>query len=325
MLMLAAALVVGVGLEMIATGFLERGEQRDQDLATILGLEQLDVTDNDRDGIDATSDAMSHRAVLEAGVGFAQAALERANLMARVSEMLEHARLPMRPGEFVLMSGGISVFGALLAWFFTGQSVMALLVAVLLVLASWRYVLFKISRRRKAFEEQFPEALSLVASSLQAGHTFLRAIQMMVEEASPPLSEEFERVIAETRLGDPLVDALERMAHRLQQKDLAWVVQAIRIQQEVGGRLADLLFTLADFMRAREELRREVRVLTAEGRMSAYVMGALPVFTFGAIQMAAPGYMKPMLHGGGLAALAGAAGMVAFGVWLIMRMVKVEV
>jgi tight adherence protein B len=217
------------------------------------------------------------------------------------------------------------VLGTFVTWFFVGQWFVATAVAFMLAVLSWRLLLFKVTRRRKAFEEQFPEAVSMIASSLQAGHTFLRAIQMMVEEAPPPLSEEFERVVAETRLGDPLVDALDRMADRLQLKDLSWVVQAIRIQQEVGGRLADLLFTLADFMRAREEIRREVRVLTAEGRASAYVMGGLPIFTFLAIQSVAPGYMAPMLHGGGLLALFGAAFMVALGVGVIMRMVRMEV
>ena len=98
-----------------------------------------------------------------------------------------------------------------------------------------------------------------MASSLSAGHTFLRAIQMMCEEAGPPMSEEFALVVAETRLGDPLVDALERMAERLQVRDMDMVVQAVRIQQTVGGRLATLLHTLSDFIRLRAELRREVR------------------------------------------------------------------
>ena len=88
----------------------------------------------------------------------------------------------------------------------------------------------------------------------------------MCEEAEPPISEEFARVVSETQLGDPLVDALERMAHRLDVCDVDWVVQAIRIQQTVGGKLAELLHTLADFIRAREEIRREIDVLTAEGK-----------------------------------------------------------
>jgi tight adherence protein B len=147
----------------------------------------------------------------------------------------------------------------------------------------------------------------------------------MVEESEPPLSEEFERVVAETALGDPLVDALERMAQRLEVEDLAWVVQAIRIQQTVGGKLADLLFTLAEFMRGREEIRREVKVLTAEGRISAYVLGALPIGLFFAIKASSPDYIAPMLRAPGLFALLGAAASVAIGIGIILRMVKIDI
>src|SRR5437764_14427485 len=162
----------------------------------------------------------------------------------------------------------------------------------------------KITSRRNAFAEQLPDALSLIASSLSAGHTFLRAIQMMCEESEPPMSEEFARVVAETRLGDSVVDALARRAPRLELRALDWVVQATRIQQTVGGKLADLLHTLADFIRGREEIRREIAVLTAEGRISAWVLGALPVFLLFAVDMIQPTYMRPLFQGWGLAVLA---------------------
>jgi tight adherence protein B len=183
----------------------------------------------------------------------------------------------------------------------------------------------KVSARRRAFSAQLPDALSLIASSHSAGHTFLRAIQMMCEEADPPMSEEFARLVAETRLGDPVVDALARMAKRLEIRDLDWVVQAIRIQQTVGGRLADLLHTLADFIRAREEVRRDVAVLTAEGRVSAWVLTALAPLMLLAIQVASPGYMKPMYQGWGLVVLSGTGILMAFGSVVIFRMCKIEV
>jgi tight adherence protein B len=139
------------------------------------------------------------------------------------------------------------------------------------------------------------------------------------------MSEEFARVVAETRLGDPLVDALARMAKRLEVRDLDWVVQAIRIQQTVGGRLADLLHTLADFIRAREEVRRDVAVLTAEGRISAYVLTALAPFMFLAIQVVSPNYMEPMFSGMGLVVLGATALLMVFGSVVIFRMCKIEV
>jgi tight adherence protein B len=148
---------------------------------------------------------------------------------------------------------------------------------------------------------------------------------MLTQEAEPPLSEEFERVIYETQLGDPIVDALDRMAQRLEIRDLEWVVQAIRVQQTVGGKLADLLHTLADFMRAREDVRREVDVLTAEGRISAYVLGAMPGLLLLAISILNPTYMKPMFHGWGFWWLGGTAVSVLVGMGVILKMVQIEV
>jgi tight adherence protein B len=115
------------------------------------------------------------------------------------------------------------------------------------------------------------------------------------------------------------------MAARLDIRDVDWVVQAIRIQQTVGGKLADLLHTLADFIRAREEIRREVDVLTAEGRISAWVLGGLPLFLLVAISTLNPGYMDPMYQGWGPVWLAGSAVLCGVGVGVINKMVKVEV
>jgi tight adherence protein B len=245
--------------------------------------------------------------------------------MARVAGDLERARLPLRPGEFVLAAAGGGAGLGLLVFMLTGQLLLGVLSALAGPFLAWNFVKLKVARRRKAFEAQLPDALALIASSLQAGHTALRSVQSMVEESEPPLSQEFERVVAETALGDPLVDALDRMAQRLDVEDLAWVVQAIRIQQTVGGKLADLLFTLAEFMRGREEIRREVKVLTAEGRLSAWVLGGLPILLFFAVKTMSPGYLDPMLRAPGLFALIGAGVSVAIGIGMIMRMVKIDI
>jgi tight adherence protein B len=115
------------------------------------------------------------------------------------------------------------------------------------------------------------------------------------------------------------------MAARLQIRDLDWIVQAIRIQQTVGGKLADILHTLADFIRARQEVRREVQVLSAEGRVSAYVLAALAPFLLLVMQITNPAYLAPMLRGWGLVVLLATGGFVAIGTAIIFRMVKIEV
>jgi tight adherence protein B len=315
-----AMIFVGGGMAALVVGFLSRAYERDADLAQILDLPGAEQPDDP-----AHAEGDQHSSLVENTIGLAGRFIDSIDDKGAVVSKLERARLPLRTGEFVLV---VTSFGVVVGAFvaaITNKWVLGLAALALAPLVGNMFLSQRISRRRKKFEEQFPDALSLVASSLAAGHTFLRAIQMMTEESEPPLSEEFLRVVNETQLGDPLVDSLDRMARRLDVRDVAWVVQAIRIQQTVGGKLGDLLFTLADFIRAREEVRREVDVLTAEGRVSAWVLGALPVFLLLAISVMNPGYMQPMFQGWGWVFLGISGVMVTFGVIVINRMVKVQV
>ena len=319
MTVLIPVLFVGLGLALLVAGVLARIRDRDRQLAEILELPygERDVR------VEGVSENLSP--LVESTVGLAGRVVEQFDAKGAMAASLERARIPLRPGEYVLVTvaGSLGIATLLLA--LSGTWIFALLGAALGPLVSTVVVRRRISKRRKAFEAALPDALGLIASSLSAGHTFLRSIQMMCEEAPPPLSEEFSRLVSETRLGDPVVDALDRMAKRLQIRDLDWVVQAIRIQQSVGGKLADLLHTLADFIRAREEVRREVNVLTAEGRISAWVLSAMAPFMLFAINFVSPEYMKPMYHGLGLVVLLGTACMVAAGTFIIFRMTKIEV
>ena len=312
-------LVVGGGILLFAlvVAWLVRARRREKAL-----IEILDLPYGERD---VPVEAATERGLVAGTVSFAGKMVDTVDTGGSLRSQLEEAHIPMRPGEFIIVSlaAGLAI-GAVLTGI-TGTWIFGVIGLVMGPVGGVAFLKRKITSRRNAFAEQLPDALSLIASSLSAGHTFLRAIQMMCEESEPPMSEEFARVVAETRLGDSVVDALARMAQRLQLRDLDWVVQAIRIQQTVGGKLADLLHTLADFIRAREEVRREVRVLTAEGRMSAWVLGGLPLFLLLAIQVIDPEYMKPMFQGWGIAVLAATAASVAIGTSIIFRMIKIEV
>jgi tight adherence protein B len=316
---LFAAVLVGGGLALLAVGFLSRAYNREERLADIL---DLPYGENDV----ALSEVMQQHSTLVDNLSqVAGRFVEQLDEKGSLATKLEKSRLRLRPGEYVvIVLCGALVLGSF-GWAITSQWFCGVVGAVVAVLLGNLYLQQRVTKRRKKFEEQFPDALSLIASSLSAGHTFLRAIQLMCEESDPPLAEEFARVVNETQLGDPVVDALDRMAQRMEVRDVAWVVQAIRIQQTVGGKLADLLHTLADFIRAREEIRREVDVLTAEGRISAWVLGALPVFLLVAISVMNPGYMNSMFQGWGYIWLAGSAVSVLFGVMFINKMVKVDV
>jgi tight adherence protein B len=316
---LLAAAFVGGGLAMLVVGLLSRVYEREEQLA-----ELLDLPWGERD-IDINAAVEQHSSLVENTIGVAGKLIEQVDAKGSLLTLLERARLPIRPGEFVLfvISGGL-VLGSFLAAI-TASVPVGVVGLVLSPFLGVAYLNRRIARRTRKFEEQFPDALTLIASSLSAGHTFLRSIQLMCEEAEPPISEEFARVVSETQLGDPLVDALARMATRLDIRDVDWVVQAIRIQQTVGGKLADLLHTLADFIRAREEIRREIDVLTAEGKISAYVLGALPVFLGVFIQVTDPGYLNPMFRGWGWVWIIGAGVSIVVGMGVILKMVKVEI
>jgi tight adherence protein B len=311
-----AVLLVGGGLAMMVVGVLGRIYRRDQELAQI-----LDLPWGEQD-VELQAIAQRRSPIVENTVGAASALVDSFDAKGSLLAKLERSRVPLRPGEFVV----VTIAGGLVAGAVIAAATSNVFFGIAGVLASpfvgSAYLNHLIARRRRRFEEQFPEALTLIASSLSAGHTFLRSIQMMTQEAGGPLAEEFGRVVSETELGDPLLDALQRMADRLDIRDVDWVVQAIRIQQTVGGKLADLLHTLADFIRAREEIRREVDVLTAEGRVSAYVLGAMPVGLLGFISVMNPGYMSPMYRGWGYVWL-GVAGLITVvSIVIILRMVK---
>jgi len=311
-----AVLLVGGGLSMMVVGILGRVYRREEELAQI-----LDLPWGEQD-VELQAVAQRRSPIVENTVGAASALVDSFDAKGSLLAKLERSRTPLRPGEFVVVTiaGGL-VAGAVVAAA-TSNAFFGIAAVIASPFVANAYLSRAIRSRRKKFEEQFPEALTLIASSLSAGHTFLRAIQMMTQEAGGPLAEEFGRVVSETELGDPLLDALQRMADRLDMRDVDWVVQAIRIQQTVGGKLADLLHTLADFIRAREEIRREIDVLTAEGRVSAYVLGGMPVGLLGFISVVNPGYMDPMYKGWGFVWL-GVAGLITLvSIGIILRMVN---
>jgi tight adherence protein B len=299
------ALLIGMGLAAVVTGLLLRGQARQAALAEVL---DLPFGTRGVEGADA------------AGRLIAQVDRRR-----RLEQALTRAHMNMRPEQFALTVAVIGLAASCIGAELLHSWIFVPLLLPVAPLGASAFLTKRAAARRKALEAQLPDALSVIAGSLSAGHTFLRALQMLCEEAASPLREELGRVVRETQLGTSVVDALADMAERVDVADVRWVVQAIRVQQEVGGKLADLLHTLADFMRAREEVRREVSALTAEGRLSAWVLGLLPVVLIAAIRVINPSYLDPLLHGGGLVALVGSAISIVFGVVVIRRMVQIEV
>ena len=173
-------------------------------------------------------------------------------------------------------------------------------------------------RRRAAFADQLEDTVQLLAGGLRAGHSLLRAFDAAALESESPTAEELGRVINETRVGRPLVASLEDTAARMASQDFAWLAQAIAIHQEVGGDLAEVLDTVGQTLRERSQIRRQVKALSAEGRLSGYVLMVLPFGVAGFLTVINPGYLaKLTVSPIGWGMIAGAVILIAVGgLWL---------
>jgi len=190
---------------------------------------------------------------------------------------LEQANMGLRVGEFVIVTVLAAFGGGVLGAVLMPNIIFVLLIAAVVALVPTGVLRFLLGRRRQAMRDLLPDTLTIMAGSLRAGHSFLQALDTVSKEAQEPAASEFSRAVAEIRLGRPVDEALGAMAVRVGSGDFDWAVMAINIQREVGGNLAEILDTVADTIRERATLRRSIQTLTAEGKISAYVLIALPL------------------------------------------------
>ncbi len=217
----------------------------------------------------------------------------------RLNAALERAGIELRPGEFVVLTLCGAVTAVAIGVVLHGWIVAAVL-AVLALIAARVVVSVLADRRQRRFADQLGEILQLMSGSMRAGYSLLQAVDAVAREADSPASEEFSRLVVETRLGRDMSDALRAMAERMQCEDFNWVVQAIEIHREVGGDLSDVLDTVARTIRERNQIRRQVQALSAEGRLSAYVLLALPFGVGFFIYVTNRAYIAELTQGGPL-------------------------
>jgi tight adherence protein B len=265
--------------------------------------------------------------VARSAVELADRVVAKRGLEALLGGRLEAAAVPLRPAEWLLIHVGVTIASALFFMLlFAGKFVPTLVGLILGFALPMIYLSFKESKRKKAFMAQLPDTLQLMAGSLSAGYSMPQAVDTVVREGQPPISQEFNRALVETRLGVDLEDALQGVADRMQSVDFSWVVMAIRIQREVGGNLAEVLSTVAATLRERERLRRQVQVLSAEGRLSAWILGFLPVVFALYLVVARPAYLSPMVTTAiGWSMIVVALILLSVGALWLRKVVKVEV
>jgi tight adherence protein B len=242
-----------------------------------------------------------------------------------LDDKLDQADLKLSAQEAVLFSitAIVVVFSVGLM---AGGPLVALSLVVVFALLPFALLNQLGARRRKAFLSQLPDTLQLLASSLRAGYSLVQGLDAVAEEVADPTGRELRRVVLETRLGRDMELALEDLARRMHSQDFDWVVMAIRIQREVGGNLAELLTSVAETMISRERLRREVSSLTAEGRLSAIVVGALPLVIGAAIMVLNPGYIEKLFTDPlGKVMLLGSVVLMAVGFVWMRKTIEIDV
>lgn len=240
--------------------------------------------------------------------------------------LLDAAAVPIRPAEWLVIRCGSALLpaillGVLLPWWL-GLPVGAL--AGFVVPNALLGV--RIDRRKRMFAEELPDTLQMIVSSLRSGFTLQHGIEAGVRDSTGPVAAELRRALSETRLGAELEDALEGVGERTGNPDMRWLTMAIKLQREVGGNLSEVLQITADTMREREELRRSVRALSAEGRLSATILVAMPVLIGTWMLLFRRAYIAPLYTEPLGVVMLGSAGvlMVVGTLWL-RSVIRVEV
>jgi tight adherence protein B len=265
-------------------------------------------------------------AVATRALAFVDRAVRARGQRERMLSELERAGLRMRPEEWaVLQLATILAFAAVA--FVVSRSLIGVIIGGILGWIVCRgFIRVRIASRAKAFEEQLPDNLQLLAGSLRSGFSLNQALGTVVREGTEPTASEFTRALTETRLGADLIDAMDRVGDRMRCEDLRLVVMAIRISREVGGNLAEVLDNTVETMRERARLRGQVRVLTAEGRISARILTALPILVGTLFVVVRPTYVRPLFHTttGLIMFSIGVLELILGAIWL-NRLTKIEV
>lgn len=263
------------------------------------------------------------------GMQFVQTLAQRLpnlRFIKRLDIKLQRAGLPLLGSEYLII---LLLLSFLLAGF-TALLTLQVLPSVLIFLCAaagvWGYMEFRIDHRRKAFNNQLGDALSLVSNAMRSGFSFMQAMDLISREMQPPIGKEFAQVMREIHIGVPLETALQNMVERVDSSDFELVATAVLIQRQVGGNLAQILDTISMTINDRIRMKREVLALTAQGRMSGWVLAALPLGVAAVLSVVSPNYLRPLIDEG-IGHIAIGAGIVLeiIGFIIIQKIVDIDV
>lgn len=270
--------------------------------------------------------ASSVRATVRARLaGLIAKLLEGRRSATALGRRLRQAGWKIQPSEFVLISLGAALAGLALSLLLAPDIAARLLLTVLGGAVPYLRLVQRIGARRKLIEAQLVDALSLISNALRSGYSFLQAMDVAARELPEPIAGELEQVLRETRVNISVDAALANMVERTGSQDLDMAVTAIAIQRQVGGNLGEVLDNISNTIRERLRVRGEIRALTAQGRISAWIVGLLPLVLTVVIYLLNREYISVLfIHPVGRFALILAALMESVGVALIRRIIQIE-
>lgn len=235
---------------------------------------------------------------------------------------LDAAGLKKQPADYLLVAGMITVFAGV-GGFMVGGMFAAVLLIVVTIVGLVMSMKLLTSHRQAKFDDQVPDTLRMLAGGMRAGHSLLRSLDAAAQESDAPMADELSRIVNETRIGRDLGESLIDVADRTKNEDFSWIAQAIEIHREVGGDLAEVIDHVGETIRDRNQIRRQVKALSAEGRMSAIVLLSLPVVLFISLQFINPVYAKTFSSTvPGYLMMAVSAVMLSLGAFWLSRLIK---
>jgi tight adherence protein B len=252
--------------------------------------------------------------------------LARLPVATRLKREIEQADLKWSVGRLVFGSLLIFVATAWFGQFLVNSLPLALVLAVLLASVPYVYVRVVRGARLRKFNELLPDAIDLMSRALKAGHSVTSAIEMIAQEVSPPVGPEFRRLFEEQNFGLPLREAMLNFASRIPIPDVQYLVTAILVQKETGGNLVEILDKTASVLRDRMRLQGQLRIYTAQGKLTGWILSVLPFVIFGVISIINPRYAHILLEDplGQKLIIAGLI-LMAFGVWVIRKVIDIKV
>ncbi len=287
---LIATGVFALVLTLALVVFSRRGNERDR-AAGLLEQVKSAVEENDYGGL-MRDERRRRQQAAEGDSGALLDLIYRLNLLRRLEQNMWQAGLYMRVSEMLLVIVLMLAAGVGLGQMLWHDRLFMLVTGAAAALLPILYIRIRRRKRMRAFSAQLPFALDLVKSSLEAGHSLLRGLQVLVQEFSDPIGGEFRTVLEQARLGMPLPRAFDELLKRMPEEDLRLLVVAIKVQSEVGSSLAQIVGRLSEIVRTRQRLQQQIHAMTAQSRMSGMIVALLPAIVLAAFSLVQPGYAQ---------------------------------